>query len=147
MQTEMIRKKKTTELLKALHSTAHFDDYVIRNRDHLVEGDFLQELTDLFRQMNRTKAELSRTSGISEPYLHQIFSGKRIPSRDKLICLCIGMRLSEADTQKLLRLCGHAGLYARDVRDAAILFGIAHDETLSEINEHMFEIHQDPLIE
>ncbi len=147
MQTEMIRKKKTTELLKSLRNSAHFEDYVNKNRDSLLTEDFLQELTRLFQNQTLTKAEISRASNISEPYLHQIFSGRRIPSRNKLICLCVGMRIPEAETQKLLRLCGYAVLYARDVRDAAILYGITHGQTLSEINEYMFEIKVAPLIE
>ena len=31
---------------------------------------------------------------MSEVYLHQVFSGRRSPSRDRLLCLCLGLAVS-----------------------------------------------------
>ncbi len=56
----------------------------------------------------------------------RIFAGEKIPSRDKLIALAFGLRLSEEETIKLLKISGNRELYARDERDALILFALYH---------------------
>ena len=73
-----------------------------------------------------------------EVYLHQVFSGRRTPSRDRLLCLCIGLGASTEETQSLLQQAHHAPLYARDKRDAVLLFGLSHSLTLPEINDALF---------
>ena len=47
---------------------------------------------------------------MSEIYLHQIFAGRRTPSRNRLLCLCYGLGATIEETQELLRLCGIAEL-------------------------------------
>ena len=61
---------------------------------------------------------------MSEVYLHQVFSGRRNPSRSRLLCLCFGLNASLEETQELLKQCGFAQLYPKDRRDAIILYGI-----------------------
>ena len=95
-------------------------------------------LTRLYETKDLTKAELARRSGISEVYLHQVFSGRRTPSRDRLLCLCIGLGASAEEAQSLLQQAHHAPLYARDKRDAVLLFGLSHSLTLPEINDALF---------
>ena len=48
------------------------------------------------------KAELARRSGISEVYLHQVFAGRRNPSRDRLLCICVGLGITLDETQRML---------------------------------------------
>jgi len=72
--------------------------------------------------------------------------GSRLPSRDRLACICIGMQMTEEDTQYLMRLCGHAPLYARDRRDAVILHGLLHHSSLYEINNALIDHQMDPLL-
>ena len=51
-------------------------------------------LTRLYETKDLTKAELARRSGISEVYLHQVFAGRRNPSRDWLLCICVGLGIT-----------------------------------------------------
>ena len=130
--------KTTGDLLQELKDTAHIRDYMKTNEPDLITTDFAGELKRLFDGQGRKKAEIAREAGISDIYLYQIFSGKRVPTRDRLICICMGMLLSMEDTQRLLRLCGHAQLYARDRRDAVVLHGLLHRESLQEVNAQLF---------
>ena len=102
------------------------------------EGDLPHGLQALFDQQDMSKSALAKASGISEVYLHQVFSGRRTPSRDRLLCLCIGLGASTEETQSLLQQAHHAPLYARDKRDAVLLFGLSHSLTLPEINDALF---------
>ena len=76
---------------------------------------------------------------MSEVYLYQVLSGRRNPSRDRLLCICFGLGTTEEETQRLLKRAGFAPLYPRLKRDAIILHGIAHGTPLAEVNDKLFE--------
>ena len=67
-------------------------------------------------------------------YLHQVLAGKRSPSRDRLLCLCIGLSAGVEEIQKLLRQAGFAPLDPRITRDALILYGLSRGQSLPQIN-------------
>lgn len=75
---------------------------------------------------------------MSEVYLHQIFSGRRTPSRNRLICLCFGLQTTLEEAQTLLRICGQAQLYSKDKRDAIIQHALLHGTSLVELNQTLF---------
>ena len=101
------------------------------------------------RRLWRTRAISSRRprrqSGISEVYLHQVFSGRRTPSRNRLLCLCFGLGASVEEAQELLRHARLAPLYSRDRRDAIVIFGLSHNMTLGEINDKLYAEDADTL--
>ena len=102
-------------------------------------------LTRLYETKDLTKAELARRSGISEVYLHQLFSGRRFPSRSRLLCLCFGLGATVDEAQSLLQQARHAPLYSRDRRDAIIIFALSHHMTLFEANDKLFTENLDTL--
>ena len=67
-----------------------------------------------------------------------MFSGRRSPSRDRLLCICVGMAAPLEEIQALLRQAGYAEIYPKLRRDAIICHGILHQKTLSEINDTLF---------
>ena len=71
-------------------------------------------------------------------YVYQIFSGKKKPSRDKLIALAFGLYLSDEEAQKMLKLSGNRPLYINDKRDVLILFALQKEMTILEVNELLF---------
>ena len=81
---------------------------------------------------------MARRSGISEVYLHQVFSGRRKPSRDRLLCICIGMGGTLEETQRLLTQASYAQLYPRTKRDAIISYGLVHQLPLDAVNDTLF---------
>ena len=82
---------------------------------------------------------------MSEIYLHQIFAGRRTPSRNRLLCLCYGLGATIEETQELLRLCGIAELYPKRNRDAIIYYGLLHRLDLFTINDRLFDENEDTL--
>ena len=75
---------------------------------------------------------------MSEVYLHQVFAGRRNPSRDRLLCLCVGLEVSLDEAQKLLKQAAYAPLYPKNRRDAIITYGILHHMQLQAINDKLF---------
>lgn len=118
--------KETSDLSRELMEMADLDVYLRENRDVFAERSPAELLTQIYEKQRLSKAELARRAGMSEVYLHQVFSGRRNPSRDRLICICIGMEITLEETQTLLKQATYAQLYPKIKRDAIISYGILH---------------------
>ena len=127
--------KSTGDLQRGLMEAPDLNTYLKKNRPYFFDGQLTQLLTELYRRRHISKAALARNAGMSEVYLHQVFSGRRVPSRDRLLCLCIAMGTTLEETQQLLLRTAYAQLYPRLRRDAVISHGLVHGKTLGEINE------------
>ena len=133
-----MRRKNTDELNQELMSAPDIDSYIKHNQTSFAERSVTELLASFYERQGLSKAELARRSCMSEVYLHQVFAGRRNPSRDKLLCLCIGMELSFDETQELLKEAAYAQLYPRIKREAVIIHGIVHHTPLEEINDRLF---------
>lgn len=130
--------KTTGDLRSELMSTSDINSYLSENQAYFYEESISQLLMDLYRKKSISKAALARKAGMSEVYLHQVFSGRRNPSRDRLVCLCIGLEATLEETQQVLKQAGYAQLYPKSKRDAIITYGILHHTELGEINDKLF---------
>ena len=138
--------RKSTDQLQQELMTGNDLDRVLADNDSSFQGYALQErLQALFQQREISKTALARQSGISEVYLHQVFSGRRTPSRNRLLCLCFGLGASVDEAQELLRHARLAPLYSRDRRDAIVIFGLSHGMSLDEINDKLYAEDADTL--
>ena len=131
--------KTTSDLRQELMEDNSIDTYLQGNAALFVNQDVVVLLTELYEQKHLTKAALARQAGMSEVYLHQVFAGRRNPSRDRLLCLCNGLEATVEETQQLLRQAGYAQLYPRVRRDAIILHAIAHGIALPLDNDKLYE--------
>ena len=130
--------KTTGELTSELMSRASIDLYLSSNASSFSEQNVSELLTQLYEKKSITKAELARRAGISEVYLHQVFSGRRNPSRDRLLCICIGLGATLDEIQSLLKRVSYAQIYPKIKRDAIISFGVVHHLDLNAINDKLF---------
>ena len=133
-----MRRKNTDDLNQELMSAPDIDSYIKNNQTSFAERSVTELLASFYERQGLSKAELARRSCMSEVYLHQVFAGRRNPSREKLLCLCIGMELSFDETQELLKEAAYAQLYPRIKREAVIIHGIVHHTPLEEINDRLF---------
>ena len=132
-------KKDTGDLQDELLSQPHLDNYLKENGDQFVNWGLTEQLLRLFDKKNVSKAAVARNGGMSEVYLYQVLSGRRNPSRDRLLCICFGLGTSAEETQQILKQAGFAPLYPRLRRDAIILHGIAYGTPLAEVNDRLFD--------
>ena len=73
-----------------------------------------------------------------------MFAGRRNPSRDRLLCICVGLGITLDETQRMLTQGGYAQLYPRTRRDAIISYGVVHQLPLGEINDKLFAEQEKP---
>ncbi|MGN1319098.1 MAG: hypothetical protein ACI4VF_08775 [Lachnospirales bacterium] len=137
-------KKKTDELLKALENN-NINTYLSSNRDELINKNLSEYLEKLLKDKNINKAKAIEKSNLNTVYAYEIFSGKKNPSRDKLIQLIFGMALDITNTQRLLRIAGHSELYPRVKRDSIIIYAINNNLDIIECNELLYDMGEDIL--
>lgn len=138
-------KKNTDDLHQEIRETADLQNFLTENQEEFLSDALIKELTRLCREKKITKAALAKNACLSEIYLHQIFSGRRSPSRDRLICLSFGLGATLEETQQLLKLSGQAQLYPREKRDAIIQHAMLHGTSLEDLNQELYDMDMLPL--
>ena len=130
--------KDTSEMLRELQLCEDFQTFYNQNRTHM-QRDGLPKLLDrLLRQSGLKKSHVIKQAELSEIYGYQIFAGKRLPSRDKLLCLAVAMQLDLGQVQMLLQHAGYAPLHVKDAFDSVVLYGICKHMTVLQINGLLF---------
>ena len=95
-----MEKKNTDGLQQELMDSPDLEQFLSQNQEQFVNKSVSELLNHLFEKKYISKAALAKQSGMSEIYLHQIFAGRRNPSRNRLLCLCYGLGASVEETQK-----------------------------------------------
>lgn len=121
----------TDELLARLFKSTNLMDFL---------GDGVIPQPPLFheylRQLCRDRGEIAerviKRAGIDRTYGHQLFSGRRKPSRDKVIQLAFGFGLGVEGTQRLLKVARKPSLYPKLKRDAVVIYCLAQDMGIAE---------------
>ena len=137
--------KNTDDLQQELMEAHDLDQFLSDNEENFINNSVCELLSLLFRKRNISKATLAKQSGMSEVYLHQVFAGRRNPSRSRLLCLCFGLQTTVEETQELLQQCGFARLYTKNRRDAIILYGILNGQDLFAVNDKLFAENEESL--
>ncbi|MCD2492984.1 XRE family transcriptional regulator [Lacrimispora sp. NSJ-141] len=135
-------RKTTDELLKILGdvtSERALEKYV---EDHTKkpEGSLSGYLEKTLAEKGLEKSSVIQASGLQRNYGYQIFSGTRGAGRDKLLALCIAMKMTAKEVQKALQLAGLNGLYARVRRDAVLIFAVNKGLSVLDTNELLDEM-------
>lgn len=134
-----MERKDTGELREELMAAPNIDAYLKNNEKSFYGADLVERLCKVQSRKGISKLELARRAFISEVYVRQVLSGKRRPSRDRLLCLCAALELTVDETQELLKSGSYAPLHPRSRRDAIIAYGIAHRTPLREINDQLYD--------
>lgn len=133
-----MEEKTTGALTRELMSQANLDLYLKDNQSLFSDSNVAEFLLALCKKNPIAKIALARKAGMSEVYLHQVLSGRRNPSRDRLLCLCLALEATMDEIQALLQCASYARLYPKIRRDAIIIHGIVHHTSLSAINDKLF---------
>ena len=87
-----MRNRSTDDLTEELMASASIDAYLRGNAEIFSDQDITEHLAQLYERQTLSKAALARRSAMSEVYLHQVFSGRRNPSRDGCCAFASGWR-------------------------------------------------------
>ena len=132
-------RKSTGDLEKDMEKAESISAFLKENREEMFNPEIARQLMDMIKAKKIKKAVLARKAGMSDIYLFQILNGKRVPSRNRLLSLCLGLELTLDETQVLLKRGGYAGLYIRNRRDAVIMYALNNRWDIHQLNDSLFE--------
>lgn len=137
-------KKTTDELLKIL-KCSRTSGFVSDNNEDFIDKSVNYYINKMIKDKNLTNAEVISSSGIQVNYAYQILSGQKKPSRDKVIAMCFGMKLTVDEAQTLLKYGGYAQLYPRNKRDSVIIFALENKMSIIDCNLELDSFNLSPL--
>ncbi|MGN0587167.1 MAG: helix-turn-helix domain-containing protein [Oscillospiraceae bacterium] len=120
----ILKEKATDDMMNELEAAEDYESFAAKNKDIFVKGSVAEYLNRLLAEKDMPLKDAVKNSGIERIYAYHIFSGKKIPSRDKLLAIAIGMKLSAEETQALLKHTCNRPLYPKDGRDSVILYAL-----------------------
>ena len=131
------------DLLKA----ESISDFLMGDHEYMLDLTLSEYLMLLLQQKGLKRADVVRDSGLEKAYVYQIFSGEKKPARDKLIAIAFGLHLNSKETQRMLKLGGCSELYARQTRDAIILFAIHRGISIGAANDLLYNYNYPTLLD
>lgn len=139
------QKKRTTEILSELRSTADFGSFAQRNGDEFAcrptVGKYIKDVLQS-RQQPLNVPELAALIGVSRSYLYQLIPAKdkppktvkNNPDRKLLLAIAVALKFSVDETQHLLKYADEPELYPRRKFDAVILYALERRLRLVDTN-------------
>ena len=131
--------------MDALNQSSSIEEYINNEQDYMIDSTISDYLNQLLNEKSLKKSAVIKNSELNEIYGYQIFSGKRIPSRDRLISIAFGMELSLDEAQALLKYAGFAPLYPKQKRDSLLIWGISHQFSIYQINDLLYTENENTL--
>lgn len=138
-----MKSKSTGQLINEISEATDIIDYLGKNQENLLTETLIEFLDRMLKEKLLSKAEAIEASDLNQIYGYQIFSGQKNPSRDKLIALSFGLKLSLTEVQQLLRTAFHRQLYPRDKRDALLIYAFENQLNIIQTNELLYDNHFD----
>ena len=130
---------KLAEVLATIDNTQDMEKFMEQPKVTDSFKTFPESYRSLPRVKETTDSALIELSGIERSYYYQIMKGKRHPSRDKILRLCIGAGLTLRETTRALELSENAPLYPKSRRDIIITVAINQSATVIDTNLLLFE--------
>lgn len=95
-------------------------------------------LLELYNRIAAIPASINKFAGMCDIYpshLHDFLKGTKNLSRDKLIIVCIVLKLTLQESRNILKRLIQADFYPKNERDFEIMCGIRQSKGLDDINE------------
>lgn len=135
MADKNLKKVRTSTLLRKLFNTPTIESFLKYEIKNLEPHPFHTYLNNICESTGQVPEHVISRSAIDRTYGHQLFNGRRNPSRDKVIQLAFGLKLDLDETQSLLQAAQKSALYPKVKRDAAIIFCLHHEKDIFETQE------------
>ena len=138
-----MQKQKTKDLEDILKKAGALEkDRILKE---IRDVSFVDYINEILLEKDLEKSDIIRDAQIPRTYAYQIFQGSKQAGRDKILQLAIAMKLNLEETNRLLTVAHHNHLYAKQQRDAILIFGLSKQYSLIQINELLDEFHHELL--
>lgn len=143
-KSEMPRERLTEELLERLLASSSPEAYL--DEGLTVDRELPDYLFQLLGEKGMKRSEVVRASGLNGTFVYDVFNGDSRLGRDKAIMLALGMGCTLRETQRLLRLDGVSELWAKNRRDAVIIWCVEHGYSRTQTDDELYRLGEKTLL-
>lgn len=136
--------KNTAELLNELEqakNTIEFEDFLKRNDVEMHRDSFGDCVLKLCAKYEVTPSVLQPQIAISKSQFYSLLNGTRNPSKESVIKIAFGLKITQSEMNELLQASGFHALDPRDREAAIIMFGLDNQKEVGKIDELLKEYH------
>lgn len=141
-----MKDKSTEKLLNILNKAKNkssLDKYISSNSEHDTY-ELSEYILEISTSKGYSKSDIIRNSEIYRSYGYQILNGKKSPSRDNVLKICIGNKFNLEQTNRTLTLAKLGVLYAKDPRDSIFIYALNNKLNIINVNiilsDHNFKL-------
>jgi len=136
--------KNTTELVQELEqakTTQEFKEFLQRNDTEMHRASFGDCVLKLCARYEVTPSSLQPQIAISKSQFYNLLNGTRNPSKESVIKIAFGLKVTHSELNELLQASAYHALDPREKEDAIIIFGIENKKEVGKIDELLREYH------
>ncbi len=136
--------KNTTELLHELEeakTTKEFQDFIKHNDSEMQRASFGDIVLRLCARYEMTASSLQPQIAISKSQFYNLLNGTRNPSKESVLKIAFGLKITQSELNELLRASGYQSLDPKNREDAIIIFGLDNKKEVGKIDELLKEYH------
>ena len=134
----------TEELLDRLLHSAKIETYL--DEEHITDRALPDYLNELLDRSGIKRNPLAEKTGMNQTFIYDIFAGKSRPGRNNAIRLAFGLGCDLRETQRLLRLDGVSELWAKNRRDAVIVWCVEHGYSRTQTDDELYRLGEKTLL-
>ena len=134
--------KNTTELVRELErakTTTEFHAFIKRNDRKMCRTSFGDRVILLCAKYEMTASALQMNIAISKSQFYNLLNGTRKPSKESVVKIAVGLKLTQGETNTLLQAAGYQSLNPRNKEDAILIFGLDNKKEAGKIDELLRE--------
>lgn len=135
----------TGDLLKQLKAkNISYAEYLENNADTFVQKDIVTYWENLLSEYKMKKIDIINKSDVGYTFFYDIINGKKIPSRDTICKIHLGLHTSLEKCQSTLRFYDWSELHPKTKRDSILIFAIEHSLSVNEVCNMLIENNEKP---
>lgn len=119
--------------LKSIRTSEELEKWIDINKNE--KARFCDVFVAMCEQKGMKPGNLVGKIALSKTYIYAMANGEKVPSKDAVIKVALGLGSTVEETNVLLKLSGNKELYPKIDEDAVIEFGIQNQWDVFEIEE------------
>ena len=130
----------TDELLKLLFKERSLEHYLMCEESSFLLPTFAEYMTNWCHENREVPEQVILRANLEKSFGHQLFSGKRNPSRDTVLQLAFAIGADVAQAQEMLKVAQKSILYPRIKRDTVIIYCLHNKISLRDTEIILFDL-------
>lgn len=130
----------TDKLLALLFKEQNIEHFLRRDESTFLLPSFGEYMTDWCIKHDQVPEKVIIRANLEKSYGHQLFNGRRNPSRDTVLKLAFAIGADLPQAQEMLKIARKSILYPRVKRDSVIIYCLHNKISLSDTEIILYDL-------